>query len=125
MWKIRKKYVFEAAHYLPNVPDGHQCGRVHGHSYTLEVELSSSSLSDHGWVMDFSDVSSVVKPLVATLDHQLLNEVDEALGNPTSEILAEWAFARLAPALPGLVAVSIAETASSLATYSVPAGSPA
>ena len=122
MWSIRKRYTFEAAHYLPGVPDGHQCGRMHGHSYTLEVELSSGSLEEKGWVTDFGDVSAVVKPLVANLDHQLLNEVDEALRNPTSEILAEWAFARLAPSLPGLVAVSISETATSQATSSVPAG---
>ena len=45
-------------------------------------------------------------PLVAQLDHQVLNEI-EGLANPTSELLAVWCWQRLAPALPGLVEVVV------------------
>ena len=28
---VWRRYVFESAHQLPNVPNGHKCGRMHGH----------------------------------------------------------------------------------------------
>ncbi|EEW8595914.1 6-carboxytetrahydropterin synthase, partial [Escherichia coli] len=28
-----KDFTFEAAHRLPHVPQGHKCGRLHGHSF--------------------------------------------------------------------------------------------
>ncbi len=31
--EIYKEFMFEAAHKLPYVPDGHKCGRLHGHSF--------------------------------------------------------------------------------------------
>lgn len=94
-YSIRKEYAFEAAHHLPLVPDGHQCKRVHGHSYRVEVEISSEGLRD-GFVVDFAVLDSVMKPLVAGLDHQDLNEFFE---NPTAEIIAVWFFDRLSSAL--------------------------
>ncbi|MCW9040055.1 MAG: 6-carboxytetrahydropterin synthase, partial [Rhodospirillales bacterium] len=35
--EIYKKFTFEAAHFLPNVPDGHKCGRLHGHSFEVTL----------------------------------------------------------------------------------------
>ena len=29
--EIWKEFTFEAAHLLPNVPEGHKCRRLHGH----------------------------------------------------------------------------------------------
>ena len=29
--ELVKDFRFEAAHYLPNVPEGHKCRRMHGH----------------------------------------------------------------------------------------------
>lgn len=31
--ELFREFTFEAAHRLPAVPDGHKCGRLHGHSY--------------------------------------------------------------------------------------------
>jgi 6-pyruvoyltetrahydropterin/6-carboxytetrahydropterin synthase len=33
--EIFEEYTFEAAHRLPNVPAGHKCERLHGHSYRV------------------------------------------------------------------------------------------
>jgi 6-pyruvoyltetrahydropterin/6-carboxytetrahydropterin synthase len=105
-----RDYAFEAAHFLPRVPDGHKCRRVHGHSYQVKVALRGPVDPTLGWLVDFADVDRAVDPLIAELDHRLLNEV-VGLDNPTSELLAVWLWRRLAPALPGLVEVEVAETA--------------
>lgn len=35
MYRIGKRFMFEAAHHLPDLPEGHKCARLHGHSYTV------------------------------------------------------------------------------------------
>jgi len=35
--EIFKEFTFEAAHRLPNVPEGHKCARLHGHSFRVEL----------------------------------------------------------------------------------------
>ena len=37
--EIFKEFTFEAAHHLPNVPDGHKCKRLHGHSWKATLVL--------------------------------------------------------------------------------------
>lgn len=29
---IYKQFTFDAAHFLPNVPEGHKCANMHGHT---------------------------------------------------------------------------------------------
>jgi 6-pyruvoyltetrahydropterin/6-carboxytetrahydropterin synthase len=113
---IFTELTFEAAHRLPNVPEGHKCARLHGHSYRVEVHVVGPVDPHTGWVMDFADVRSACAPLIDALDHRYLNEID-GLGNPTSERLAEWIWTRLAPALPGLAEVVVRETCTSGCRY--------
>jgi 6-pyruvoyltetrahydropterin/6-carboxytetrahydropterin synthase len=35
-----KDFTFEAAHHLPHVPEGHKCGRLHGHSFMVRLEIT-------------------------------------------------------------------------------------
>ncbi|NNL10351.1 MAG: 6-carboxytetrahydropterin synthase QueD, partial [Pseudomonadales bacterium] len=35
MIRLYKEFGFEAAHRLPNVPEGHKCQRLHGHSFKV------------------------------------------------------------------------------------------
>ena len=35
MTSIWKDFHFDAAHWLPHVPEGHKCGRMHGHTYRV------------------------------------------------------------------------------------------
>ena len=37
--EIFKEFTIEAAHSLPNVPVGHKCGRLHGHSFRIELHV--------------------------------------------------------------------------------------
>lgn len=107
--EIFKEYGFESAHSLPNVPAGHKCARLHGHSFRVRVTISGPVGDQSGWVMDFADLKAAVQPTIDDLDHRYLNEI-EGLENPTSEVLAEWIWDRVAPDLPGLAAVEVRET---------------
>jgi 6-pyruvoyltetrahydropterin/6-carboxytetrahydropterin synthase len=113
--RLVRSFRFEAAHFLPKVPEGHKCARTHGHSYEIEIAIEGEVDPELGWVIDFSVISEQVAPLISQLDHQLLNDV-EGLGNPTTELLAAWFWDRLA-ALPGLTEISISETASTRCIY--------
>lgn len=106
--EIFREFTFEAAHRLPNVPPGHKCARLHGHSYRVQVNVQGPIGAQTGWVMDFGEIRAAVEPVRDALDHRYLNEID-GLQNPTSEILARWIWDRLAPALP-LSAITVQET---------------
>ena len=113
---IFKRFTLEAAHRLPNVPQGHKCARVHGHSFGVELWLSGAIDPDTGWVMDFAEVKAAFDPLYRQLDHYYLNDVP-GLENPTSENLARWIWQRLKPALPALSEVVIHETCTAGCRY--------
>lgn len=113
---LSKRYRFESAHLLPNLPEGHKCRRLHGHSFEVEVEVRGPLDPRLGWLVDYADISAVVKPVVAELDHRYLNELP-GLANPTSEVLAVWFWSRLAPSLGGLSRVTIFETCTTRCDY--------
>ncbi|HET8551016.1 MAG TPA: 6-carboxytetrahydropterin synthase QueD [Gammaproteobacteria bacterium] len=113
---IFKVFQIEAAHRLPNVPEGHKCARLHGHSFRIEIHLRGQVDEKLGWVCDFADLKAAFEPLFAVLDHSYLNEID-GLDNPTSEHLARWIWQRLAPTLPDLHHVLVAETCQSGCVY--------
>lgn len=115
--KIFKVFQIEAAHRLPQVPAGHKCARLHGHSFRIEIHVEGEPDPALGWVMDFADLKAVFQPLYDRLDHHYLNDI-EGLENPTSERLARWIFQRLEPALPGLDNVVVHETCTSGASCS-------
>ena len=112
---IFKVFTIEAAHRLPNVPPGHKCARLHGHSFRIEVHVGGDPGTDTGWVMDFAEMKRAFAPLHDQLDHRYLNEV-AGLGNPTSENLARWVWDRLAAELP-LAEVVVRETCTSGCAY--------
>ncbi len=113
---IYKKFSIEAAHRLPNVPAGHKCARLHGHSFLVEIHVSGPVDATSGWVMDFADIKTAFKPVFEQLDHRYLNEVP-GLENPTSEHIARWIWEKLKPALPQLSKIVINETCTSGCCY--------
>ena len=110
--EIWKEFTFEAAHLLPNVPDGHKCKRLHGHSYRVRVCVEGELHPSLGWVVDFAEIAEAFEPIRQRLDHYYLNEI-EGLENPTSEVLAKWIWTRLRPELPVLSAIEVSETCTS------------
>jgi len=107
--KVYKEFSFEAAHLLPQVPDGHKCKRLHGHSFKVVIWVSGEVDQHLGWVLDFGDIKKNFEPLLKILDHSYLNEI-EGLENPTGENIARWIWQRLTNVLPGLARVEVRET---------------
>lgn len=107
--QIFKIFHIEAAHRLPNVPEGHKCARLHGHSFRVEIHVGGEPDEHSGWIMDYADIKAAFAPLYEQLDHHYLNEI-EGLENPTSERLAQWIFRRLRVSLPALERVVVHET---------------
>ena len=117
--EIFKEFRIEAAHRLPNVPEGHKCARLHGHSFRIEVHVQGDLDPQLGWVLDFADLKQAFAPLYEQLDHHYLNEV-EGLANPTSENHARWVWDRLIDRLPQLSQVVVRETCTSGCVYRGP-----
>lgn len=83
---ICRRYDFEAAHYLPEVPEGHKCRSMHGHSFVVEVEITGHvAIAGHesGMVMDFDPIDACWRKLGNQIDHTCLNE--SWTKNPTVE----------------------------------------
>lgn len=114
--ELRKTFQIEAAHRLPNVPTGHKCARLHGHSWRIEVAIEGPVGNDTGWVMDYADLKAAFQPIHNRIDHNYLNEIP-GLENPTSERLAVWLWNELKPRLPLLSELVIAETCTSRCVY--------
>jgi 6-pyruvoyltetrahydropterin/6-carboxytetrahydropterin synthase len=106
---------FESAHFLPHVGPTHKCGRTHGHSYQVQIELTGPIDPKLGWIRDFGDVTDAWEKLHDLLDHRLLNEIP-GLENPTAENLCAWIFDRMGRTLPELSRVTVWETAKCGAT---------
>ena len=114
--EIYKEFSFEAAHRLPNVPEGHKCARLHGHSFHVRIYVSGEVDSHSGWVMDFTDIKQAFNPIYKQLDHYYLNDIP-GLENPTSENLCRWIWNKLKPELPALSKIEIRETCTSGCIY--------
>jgi len=113
---IFRIFTIEAAHRLPNVPVGHKCSRLHGHSFRIELHLSGNVDARTGWVMDFADVKAAFQPIYDQLDHHYLNDI-AGLENPTSENLARWIWQASKPVLPLLSKIVVHETCTSGCAY--------
>jgi 6-pyruvoyltetrahydropterin/6-carboxytetrahydropterin synthase len=114
--ELTKQYRFEAAHYLPHVPEGHKCARLHGHSYMIEVEVRGMVDPRTGWLIDFGVIDAAWADLHTRFDHRNLNEV-AGLENPTCENLALYIFRALRPRIQPLSGVSVWETVDSKCTF--------
>ncbi len=114
--RITKSFTFDSAHWLPAVPEGHKCGRMHGHTYQVTLGLEGPVDEKMGWVQDFGDVKKAFKPLMEAMDHHCLNEIP-GLENPTAEVMAVWIYDRLKGDLPLLADVTVCETPTAAATY--------
>lgn len=123
MWAISKRFDFSASHVLDGLPEGHQCGRLHGHNYAVEVEVAGT-LDSTGFVVDYGELAPVKAFIDNELDHRHLNDVLH--GNPTAERLAVFLFDeadRALRPLPGyggnfrVAAVRVYETPKTCAEY--------
>ena len=115
MFRIWKKFRFSASHALTGLPPEHQCSRLHGHNYLVEVELSSPTLDEIGFVMDFGALSPLKDYIDDEWDHRHLNDVLPF--NPTAENMAAHLYDWCRDRWKETTAVRVQETATSWAEY--------
>lgn len=113
---IFKDFTFDAAHYLPNLPPTHKCASLHGHTYHLRVYAEGTPDETSGWVIDFGEIKTIVKPILEQLDHKCLNNIS-GLENPTCELTAVWIWQQLKPNLKALSRIELKETPTSGVIY--------
>ncbi|MDJ1134776.1 6-pyruvoyl trahydropterin synthase family protein [Streptomyces iconiensis] len=118
MFRISKDFAFSASHRLDHLPSDHQCARLHGHNYTVRLELAAppDELTPAGFVRDYGELSDFKKWLDSELDHRHLNDVVPGR-NPSAENLAMWIYEIWSERLPELSAVKLSETAKTWAEY--------
>lgn len=117
MYRIWKHYRFSASHQLQGLPPDHQCSRLHGHNYLVEVELASPELNEVGFVRDFGELTPVKAYIDNSWDHRHLNDVLPF--NPTAENMAAHIFdlCHVVFGWPEVSAVRVQETETSWAEY--------
>ena len=114
--EIFKELSFDAAHTLPNLPQGHKCGRLHGHTFKVRIYIKGEPDQKTGWILDFAELKRIYKKQCEILDHSYLNDI-KGLENPTSENLVKWIWDKLKPELPQLSKIELFETCSSGCVY--------
>lgn len=104
-YPARTRFTFEAAHFLPHLPEDHKCRRVHGHSFRVEAAAETDGLP------------AMLQAIHGRLDHGCLNDVP-GLENPTSENLSRWIWDALATAgCQGLQCVIVQENCMARCVY--------
>ena len=112
---VWRRYVFQSAHRLPNVPVGHKCGRMHGHGFEVIVH-ANQDLGARDLSIDYDHLDEVWAPLHLQLNYACLNDLPD-LQNPTSELLSSWLWERIKPTLPELSWITVYETGSCGANF--------
>ena len=122
MWSISKDFAFSASHQLEGLSDGHPCGRVHGHNYTVRVELTGTALDRHGFILDYGEFKPFGHWLDEQLDHRHLNDVLEF--QPSAEMIARYLHGIVHALVPVpnnvRIKVSVSETPKSWASFQIP-----
>jgi 6-pyruvoyltetrahydropterin/6-carboxytetrahydropterin synthase len=101
-------YSIDCAHWLPRVPSGHKCHRLHGHRYQIRLEISGSP-NNMGWILDYAEIKEFCDPIIMGLDHRTLNDIPD-LENPTCENIVIYLRDRIRDLLFGLCAIEVRET---------------
>ena len=114
---VGKEFRFEAAHSLPHLPEGHKCRNVHGHSYRFRVDVTGAVGGD-GFVIDYAEISRIVDPIVANLDHKNLNDIFAC--DTTAENLAMWLLKEVEDHLGQCTRLTLWETPTSVVIFENP-----
>lgn len=119
MFELKVLTDFAAAHQLSMVTE--KCENLHGHNWQVEVCVAGKKLNDAGVLIDFGELKSHVREIVADLDHKFLNDLAVFNGNPSSERIAFYISDRLSGMLSGngirVSCVSVWESNDACATY--------
>lgn len=102
---ISKEFKMDSAHLLEKHPG--KCANLHGHTYSLGVELTGLQNKETGFVLDYAELNLLVKPLVDFLDHKYLNLF---IRYPSAENIALHLLVILKGLRVANIVVSVSET---------------
>src|SRR3984957_1953018 len=89
MFEVSVEQTFAAGHALRNYKG--KCENVHGHNFRVQVIIEGERLDDSGLLVDFIDVTNLMRGVIDRLDHQFLNEITPFdIKNPSAENIAEY-----------------------------------
>lgn len=94
MFEISASASFEASHYIEAPEGAAHYRRVHGHSFVVTASVARSEPDSDGWVMDLGALESLLRTILAGLDHAVLNDIP-GLEKPTFENILLWIEARM------------------------------
>lgn len=84
---VGKEFIFHAAHKDETAED--KCGRLHGHTYRLEVEVHGELLAGHSMLIHGDVLKEIYREKIEPLvEHRYLNETCPY--NPTMELVLMW-----------------------------------
>lgn len=123
-WKLVTEFTFDSAHYIKDY-DG-PCGRMHGHTYKVRLEATSSTLHASQYcphpvmVADFKSLRWAKKDVTkGGLDHGILNEILPDNYETTAEMIAQYIYDETKKRIPEGVQlkVAVSETPNSWVEY--------
>lgn len=117
-FQLKKSFQIESARFLSQLPKQHPCSRMHGHSFHITFTFVGPLQEKLDWLIDYHELEQKIRPILALLDHQTLNNVP-GLENPTTEILSKWLFEHVRKEIPELTQVTVKETQDTECTYPV------
>ena len=98
MFEVTVQAGFSSGHYLRDYKG--KCENPHGHNYRVLVTLIGETLDATGLLLDFKLLKDVLRPTVAYLDHQMINDLEPFTKvNPSAENLARYFYQETATQL--------------------------
>jgi 6-pyruvoyltetrahydropterin/6-carboxytetrahydropterin synthase len=90
---------FSAAHELHGY-SGH-CGRLHGHTWKVRVEVETNHIDEIGISIDFKELKKITDQVLEPFDHHHINEINPFdRENPTAENLSRYLYHEIQKRLP-------------------------
>ena len=91
MFELTIKGDFASAHLLRGYQGN--CKNLHGHTWKVELTISSDTLDSVGLVVDFKVLKQQLKDFLMTIDHVYLNDLPYFKNvNPSTENIAQYIF---------------------------------
>ncbi len=138
MYTLKTSASFDSAHFLKGYEG--KCSNLHGHRWTVEIEVGSDVLESsgqiRGMIVDFSKLKDDLNNIVDQLDHCLIIEIGslkektmEALLDeefkvinvsfrPTAENFAKYFYELMESKGYNVIKATVFETPNNCATYS-------
>ncbi len=121
IWRLTVRSEFCAGHALRHYEG--KCENLHGHNFGVEATVQGNKLIENvEMLMDFKELKLILKKVLTSLDHQVLNSVppfDRI--NPSSENLSRHIWQSMAAELVGsgvsMYSVTVSEKSAQSATY--------